>query len=1044
MDRRHPYLRLHLRSPNQRPQYRRVPINQKIDLYKRNCFILEAKQATDEANAPTLELFASSSSTNKKTPKVEKKNTSRIIRGRATWRKYLDDAKKQAEAYARLLPASETLPPIIIVADIGYQFEFYHNFRDTSRSYEPLPIWNRSHSLRLEDLANPAVKDLFHKVWNSPRSLDPNARQTAVTRDLAQKLGKLASDFDKDRRLDPDKAHSADSVADFLIRCLFTMYAEDVGLLTEKSFTSLLLEIKEDPQQVSDSLTALWQEMNSGGYSATLRRRIPRFNGRVFAHASAIPVSTHRMDRLIEAARCDWSDVDPSIFGSLLENALDTRQRSAQGAHYTPRAYVERLVRATIEEPLEAEWELVKSAATADDESGRRPAAVLDCHNFLRRLASLKILDPACGTGNFLVVAYERLKTLEAQVLRFLRETLKDRTPLADTHRVKTSQFLGIEVNPRAARIAELVLNLSALQWFYRNRTEPEAQPPEPIIPEGRSIECRDAVLTWADKKPLYDDQNRPRTRWDGFSLKKDPVTGRDVPDDSARVLIETFTDPRPADWPEADFIVGNPPFVGGKDIRVRLGDGYVEALWAAYADLPNSCDFVMYWWHRAAQAVRSGRTRRFGLITTNSITQTFSRRVLELHLKAEENPLSLLMAIPDHPWTEGDKAAAVRIAMTVGVQGQHKGELKLVTKEVPNENAGEGYQLFFQDILGTILPDLTIGADVAGAKILKSNERISSRGVQLMGAGFILEPELAKSLGLGTIAGLENHIRPYRNGRDLMAQSREVMVIDLLGLTEQEVVIQYPEVYQHIFNLVKPERDQNNRESYKRNWWIFGEARKDFRPALKCLKRFIATVETSKYRCFQFLDISILPDNKLIAIASEDAYMLGVLSSNYHLLWSLAAGGQLGPTPVYVKSICFESFPFPDATESQKEKIREIAERLDAHRKRQQALHPDLRLTEMYNALEALRSGLNLHETDPKGKKPHAKLLKAHDQGLVSILKKHHDDLDTAVAEAYNWPNNLPTQEILQRLVNLNTQRHQEEQTGLIRWLRPEYQCKT
>ena len=170
---------------------------------------------------------------------------------------------------------------------------------------------------------------------------------------------------------------------------------------------------------------------------------------------------------------------------------------------------------------------------------------------------------------------------------------------------------------------------------------------------------------------------------------------------------------------------------------------------------------------------------------------------------------------------------------------------------------------------------------------------------------------------------------------------------------------------------------------------------------------------------------------------------MLGVLSSNYHLLWSLAAGGQLGPTPVYVKSICFESFPFPDATESQKEKIREIAERLDAHRKRQQALHPDLRLTEMYNALEALRSGLNLHETDPKGKKPHAKLLKAHDQGLVSILKKHHDDLDTAVAEAYNWPNNLPTQEILQRLVNLNTQRHQEEQSGLIRWLRPEYQCK-
>ena len=177
----------------------------------------------------------------------------------------LDDAKKQAEEYARQLPDSEHIPPIIIVSDIGYLFEFYHNFRDTARSYEPLPIWNRSHSHRLEDLADRAVRDIFQRVWNSPRSLDPTARQTVVTRDLAQKLGKLAAEFDKDRRLEPDTAPSADTVADFLIRCLFTVYAEDVGLLPEKSFTNLLMEIKEDPRQVSDSLTALWREMNEGG-----------------------------------------------------------------------------------------------------------------------------------------------------------------------------------------------------------------------------------------------------------------------------------------------------------------------------------------------------------------------------------------------------------------------------------------------------------------------------------------------------------------------------------------------------------------------------------------------------------------------------------------------------------------------------------------------------------------------------------------------------------------------------------------------------------
>ena len=232
----------------------------------------------------------------------------------------------------------------------------------------------------------------------------------------------------------------------------------------------------------------------------------------------------------------------------------------------------------------------------------------------------------------------------------------------------------------------------------------------------------------------------------------------------------------------------------------------------------------------------------------------------------------------------------------------------------------------------------------------------------------------------------------------------------------------------------------------YANRWWQFGAPRIELRKYLDGLNRYIATVETAKYRVFQFLDISILPDNMIVCIAIEDAYHLGVLSSRFHVAYSLAAGGRLGfgNDPRYNKTKCFETFPFPDATEAQKAKIREIGERLDAHRKRQQSLHADLTLTEMYNAFEAVRSGVNLQETDSKGKKIHAKLIKSHETGLVSILKKHHDDLDTAVAEAYGWPTNLPDQEILQRLVNLNTHRHQEEQGGLIRWLRPEYQCNT
>ncbi len=327
----------------------------------------------------------------------------------------------------------------------------------------------------------------------------------------------------------------------------------------------------------------------------------------------------------------------------------------------------------------------------------------------------------------------------------------------------------------------------------------------------------------------------------------------------------------------------------------------------------------------------------------------------------------------------------------------------------------------------------MTAGANVVGAGPLQANEGLANRGVQLFGAGFIVTPEEAKKLGLGRIPGLEAHIRPYLNGRDLTATSRGVMVIDLFGLTDSEVRNHFPEVYQVLLERVKPERDQNNRASYRDNWWFFGEPRKVMRKALAGLSRYIATVETAKHRPFVFLDQSILPDNMLIAIASDDAFHLGVLSSRIHVVWALAAGGNLGVgnDPRYNKTRCFEPFPFPAASDEQKQTIRALAEQLDAHRKRQQALHPDLTLTGMYNVLEKLRSGEPLT----------AKEKTSHEQGLVAILKQLHDELDAAVFAAYGWPATLSDAEILEKVVALNRERAREEEQGLIRWLRPEYQ---
>jgi hypothetical protein len=241
-----------------------------------------------------------------------------------------------------------------------------------------------------------------------------------------------------------------------------------------------------------------------------------------------------------------------------------------------------------------------------------------------------------------------------------------------------------------------------------------------------------------------------------------------------------------------------------------------------------------------------------------------------------------------------------------------------------------------------------------------------------------------------------------------------------------------FPEVYQWILDRVKPERD-HNAEAYRReNWWVFGRKHTDLRESLYGLKRFISTVETAKHRVFVFLDISILPDNKLINIAIPDAFCLGILSSKIHVLWALAAGSTLEDRPVYVKTTCFDPFPFPDASEAQKHAVREIAERLDAHRKRQQQLHPRLTLTEMYNALEKLRANEELTAGD----------LATYEMGLIGILRQIHDELDEAVFAAYGWAPNLSTEQILANVVALNAERRAEEASGIVRWLRPEFQA--
>ena len=988
----------------------------RIDLYKRACYVLEAKQGVEKR-----EQEAALSEAGKAKAKAAKKGTA--MRGSAAWDEAMLKARGQAEQYARALPASEGRPPLLIIVDVGHSIELYSEFTRTGGTYVPFPD-PRSYRLPLEKLHDADVRAMLRIAFTDPQALDPARRSARVTRDIAQSLGRLAASLEK-------SGHSAEAVAAFLMRSLFTMFAEDMELLPKDSFLNLLKSLHGHSAQFVPMVEELWSRMKTGGFSTVLREKILRFNGGLFENATALPLNDDQFDLLIEAARADWRDVEPAIFGTLLERALDSVERHRLGAHYTPRAYVERLVLPAIVEPLRAEWDAVKAAAVTLDRQGRQKEAAAEVQKFHRRLCEIRVLDPACGTGNFLYVALEHLKRLEGEVLNALDRLGHEQAALEMAgFTVDPHQLLGLEVNPRAAAIAELVLWIGYLQWHFRTRGR--VTPPEPIIKNFRNIECRDAVLAYDRTAPTLYASGQPVTRWDGRTMKKHPVTGEDVPDETARVPLLDYVNPRPAEWPQSDFIVGNPPFIGAKYMRDSLGDGYAEAVRKAYPNVPESADFVMYWWHKAALLVRAGKAARFGFITTNSLRQTFNRRVVEQHLGAQK--LGLHFAIPDHPWVDSADGAAVRIAMTVGVAGESSGRLVEVVEKI--ETGEDAAKVTLTERTGLLHANLAIGANVAAVVPLEANANIANRGVCLFGAGFIVTREEAANLGLGRVPGLERHIGEYRNGRDLTASSRDVLVIDLFGLTAEEVSRRFPEVYQHVFTHVKPERDQNQREGRRLNWWIFGEPNPKIRTMLSGLPRYIATPATAKHRAFVFLNGDILPDDAIVAIASDDSFILGVLSSRMHVVWSLATGSRLGVgnDPRYINTRCFDPFPFPDASEAQRARIRDLGEHLDAHRKRQQARHPKLALTDLYNVLEKLRAGTPLSAREQL----------THEQGLVTVLRQLHDDLNAAVASAYALPPNASADAILIHLCALNAQRAAEERAGQIRWLRPTFQNPT
>jgi hypothetical protein len=937
-----------------------------VDCYKQGHFVLEAK----DADGPASDLA-------------------------------LRKAYGQARQYAMHDPTGSA-PPYLLVLDVAKILIVWHRWGGTYQGFAA------GHRIDLPTLEQrPADIELLRDIWMAPAKRDPRLHAQAVTKEIAGKLAQLAASLEA-RGLDQER------VARFLMRVVFSCFAEDVDLLPREAFRQTVQRagVEGDPAKFQRALEGLWRAMDVGGMYGF--ESLLRFNGHFFKDAETLPLEKSDILLVLEAARADWKDVEPTIFGTLLTRALDPEERHRLGAEYTPREFIERLVRPTVEEPVRERWTAVQAEVLQLRDTGKakdRSAAEQRLRDFLAWMQGLRVLDPACGSGNFLYVTMHMLKDVEYEAVREL-EALTGHPELR-MQEIGPQNFLGIEVKPWAREVAELTLWIGYHQFWKRHHA---VQPPEPVLQDTGTLELRDAVLAWESVRHLPE-----RDRPDPTLRIPHPVTGELVPDPDVALKFWEHVGAAPATWPEADFIVGNPPFLGQYRQRESLGDGYVEALRAAYPEISDSADLVVYWVAHAIDAVASGRTIRAGLITTQSITQKQNRRVIEA---GAERGIRPVWAIADHYWNDGNDDARVRVAMTVFANQPAFSTLVAVNGEA---------QVIRQTRVPRLNADLTAHADVAStASIpLRANAGVAHRGFKPHGQGFVIDGDEAAML---LAAAPENAevLKPFRNGMDITRRPRGVWLIDF-GMRTEDEARQYPMLFDIVRDRVKPERDSNSRAVYAKNWWRFGEARPDLRTAIRGLQRYLVSPFTAKHGIWTFLDASVAPDDALVCVATDDAYVMVVLASRVHRVWALAAGSIFGidGTPRYNKSTCFESFPFPHPSELLRARIAELAEKIDAHCKAAVGRSPKVGMTIIYNVVDRLRDGAALTKAEQE----------VHTLSACGVLRDLHDALDVAVAEAYGWSWPEPPALLLERLVALHDRRVEEEAAGHVRWLRPEYQ---
>ncbi len=790
------------------------------------------------------------------------------LRGRFGW-EYKGHHRDLEAAYKQLLNYREALenPPLLVVCDLDH-FSIRTNFTNTIR---------HDYSFSLEDLLDRPAEPLriLHALFEKPEELRPSKTRDALTEEAAGAFAALAQQL-RNAGYEPQR------VAHFLNKLLFALFAEDTKLLPAGLIRDLGQNLSKQPTIFTHQLSELFRLMSAepGGTFGPLP--IQWFNGGLFDGPDVLPLTTEQIDVITRVSLLDWSQVEPTVFGTLFERGLDPDKRSQLGTHYTDRISIERVVHPVLIEPLEREWatlrdDVAKLIAGYDIRgrvSGAERAARTKAigratdlvSQFLARLDAVRVLDPACGSGNFLYIALQSLKDLERRVIVWEASELVTtmRFPTIGPHNVR-----GIELNSYAAELARVSIWIGEIQWMIANGF---AYLRDPVLQPLESIECRDAVLDLSD--PLV---------------------------------------PREPEWPNAYAIIGNPPFIGNKLLRANLGDEYIKGLFNVYHErLSSGVDFVCYWHEKARAMVADGRAKRVGLLATQGIRGGANRKVL----KRIKESGDIFMAWSDEPWVV--EGAAVHVSI------------------VGYDDGSETHRVLDGAPVLAINADLSAGNDLTSAKVLTENAGIAFQGPVKIGP-FEIDAALAqRMLAAPNPHGRSNRevLKPWINGLDITRRPRHMWIIDFAEMTEEEAAL-YEAPFEYVKQLVYPIRSKNRRERRSVFWWRHGETVPGLRLATQRLARFMATPRVSKHRLFVWAEAGTLPDSAVVAIARDDDYSFGVLHSHVHELWALALGTQLESRPRYTPLSTFGTFPFPRPTSVQAEIIATAARMLDSFRRR-------------------------------------------------------------------------------------------------------------